>query len=148
MPWGASTPLISPTTLLVAGSMMWMLSPAEFVCRIRSFEPCAESDEKEAAPKRMPMRAASPAKVCLFIIFAIRCFARRPIAPAPVPRLSNRRLLHGLADNECFQRQPVGVFLRAELLGAAVVSIATSVFGKGMFEQRALDVSGRSHALD
>ena len=44
MPWLASIPLIPPTTLLVTGSMMSMLSPAEFVWMIRSFDSCAASD--------------------------------------------------------------------------------------------------------
>ena len=39
-PCARSIPLISPTTVLVTGSMMWTLSPALFVCTMRTV-PCA-----------------------------------------------------------------------------------------------------------
>src|SRR5712671_5900353 len=73
-PWGASIPLISPTTLLVAASMMWMLSPAELVWTIRSFDCCAAAHEKDTVHRTIPARAARPPRnTCLLVIFVIPC---------------------------------------------------------------------------
>src|SRR5258707_12487753 len=41
-PWFTSIPVITPTTLLVAGSMMWMSSPALLVWLMRPFAAAAE----------------------------------------------------------------------------------------------------------
>src|SRR3982074_2176849 len=72
IPWLASIPLISPTTLLVAGSMMWMLSPAEFVWMIRSLPCCAAADETDRAHRAAPARTARPPRnTCLLVIFFI-----------------------------------------------------------------------------
>src|SRR5215510_755893 len=71
-PWGASIPLISPTTLFVPASMMWLLSPAEFVWMIRSFDCCAATHEKDAVHRTIPARAARPPRnACLFVMFVI-----------------------------------------------------------------------------
>src|SRR3984893_18200508 len=75
MPWLASMPLISPTTLFVTGSMMWMLSPAEFVWMIRSFDSCAASEEKVTALRAIPASAVRhPRNTCLLVIFVIPLF--------------------------------------------------------------------------
>src|SRR6266567_3869665 len=75
-PWPASIPLISPTTLFVAGSMMWMLSPAEFVWMIRSLDCCAAAEEIDTVHRAIPARAVRPTRSnCLFVIFVIPLFS-------------------------------------------------------------------------
>src|SRR5258705_1699064 len=75
MPWGDSIPLISPTTLFVTGSMMWMLSPAEFVWMIRSFDPCAATKENDAVHRTIAARTVRPPrKTCWFVIFVLPLF--------------------------------------------------------------------------
>src|ERR1700730_16790223 len=59
-PWLASIPLISPTTLLVAGSMMWMLSPAELVWMMRSFPCWAAAEENDKVHRTIAARVAKP----------------------------------------------------------------------------------------
>src|ERR1700680_557353 len=73
-PWGASIPLISPTTLLVLGSMRWMLSPAEFVWTIRSFDCCADA-ENDSVHRAIPAKATRPPRnTCLCVILVIPLF--------------------------------------------------------------------------
>src|ERR1700676_4299280 len=77
MPWLASIPLISPTTLFVTGSMMWMLSPAEFVWMIRSFGFGAASEEKDTAHRTIPPKTVRHTRnTCLFVIFVISSIER------------------------------------------------------------------------
>src|SRR6266853_4622754 len=72
IPWLASIPLISPTTLFVTGSMMWMLSPAEFVWMIRSFDCCAARGERDVVHRTIPAKTVRhPRNTCLFVIFVI-----------------------------------------------------------------------------
>src|SRR5258708_31572005 len=78
-PWGVSIPLISPTTLFVATSMIWMLSPAELVWITRSFDPCAAAREKDTVHRAIPARTVRPPRrpprsTCLFVIFVILLF--------------------------------------------------------------------------
>src|SRR5215469_2256239 len=49
MPCAASIPLISCTTLLVVGSMTWMLSPALLVTKTRTRPACAAVSESANA---------------------------------------------------------------------------------------------------
>src|ERR1700692_985134 len=80
MPWLASIPLISPTTLFVTGSMMWMLSPAEFVWMIRSFEFGAASEEKDTEHRTIPPKTVRHTRnTCLFVIFVTLLFSRQVI---------------------------------------------------------------------
>src|SRR5258708_6227730 len=52
--------------------MMWMLSPAEFVWMIRSFDSCADSEEKDAVHRTIPARAVKPPRnTCLLVMFVI-----------------------------------------------------------------------------
>src|ERR1700730_7748104 len=86
MPWLASMPLISPTTLFVTGSMMWMLSPAEFVWMIRTFEPGAASKETDTAHTTIPPKTVRHARnTCLFVIFVISSFQRQAILNGHLP---------------------------------------------------------------
>src|SRR5882672_2997457 len=92
-PWGVSIPLISPTTLFVATSMIWMLSPAELVWITRSFDPCAAAREKDTVHRAIPARTVRPPRrpprnACLLIIFVIllcqRQLSSRPICQETV----------------------------------------------------------------
>src|ERR1700730_6800532 len=125
-PWLASIPLISPTTLLVAGSMMWMLSPAEWFWMMRSLPCCAVAEEKDKAHRTIPTRAARPQRSTWFFVIVIshvqRQFAlRSPCREASpfIRRLRYRLLLLRCSRHECFQRQPVRIGLRGELLATA-----------------------------
>src|ERR1700678_1516151 len=115
--------------------MMWMLSPAEFVWMIRSFDCCAATKEQDTVHRTIPAKTVTPPRnACLFVIFVIPLFndkispwgifqETRPFIRKQVPPLFQRRSKH-----KCFQRQPLGVVLRTELLAAAVMGIATSLF--------------------
>src|ERR1700680_1377653 len=71
-PCAASIPLISPTTLLVAGSMMWRVSPAKLLWMIRN---CAAIEEEDAVDSAIPANAArAPRITCLLDIFIILLF--------------------------------------------------------------------------
>src|SRR5882672_9971391 len=94
-PWGVSIPLISPTTLFVATSMIWMLSPAELVWITRSFDPCAAAREKDTVQRATPARTVRPPRrpprnVCLFVIFVILLF-NDSYPPEPIVR---RQFVH------------------------------------------------------
>src|ERR1700736_6509626 len=97
-PWLASIPLISPTTLLVAGSMMWMLSPAELVWMMRSFPCCAAAEEKDKAHRTVPARAARPQLSTWFFVIVISHVERQSALRSPCREASPfiRRLLYRL----------------------------------------------------
>src|ERR1700732_4468072 len=79
MPWLASIPLISPTTLFETGSMMWMLSPAEFVWMIRNFGLGAASEEKDTEHRTIPPKTVRHTRnTCLFVIFVASSFPDKP----------------------------------------------------------------------
>src|SRR6266550_3384529 len=141
IPWVASNPLISLTTLFVAGSMMWMLSPAKFVWMIRS---CAAIAEKDTVHRTIPAKAARPRNICLFFIFVILPFddnyPRKQVRYPPLLRLLSR--------HECLQGQPRRVVLRFELLAATVMGIATGLLGERMFDDGAVQAAGYRHPLD
>src|SRR5437763_12675458 len=60
--------------------MMWMLSPAEFVWMIRSFDCWAVSEEKDAVHRTIPARTVRPPRnTCLFVIFVIPLFREQVI---------------------------------------------------------------------
>src|ERR1700674_3278607 len=86
IPWLASIPLISPTTLFVAGSMMWMLSPAEFVWMIRSFGSGAALKENDTAHKTIPHKPMRhPRNTCLFVIFIAPLFTDKRSESSDLP---------------------------------------------------------------
>src|SRR5215472_11969443 len=85
-PWLASIPLISPTTLLAAGSMMWMLSPAELVWMMRSFPCCAAADEKDNAHRAIPAKAARTQRRTWFFVIVISHVQRYLPAAASAAR--------------------------------------------------------------
>src|SRR5258708_534642 len=85
MPWLASIPLISPTTLFVTGSMMWMLSPAEFVWMIRSFGGAA-SEEKDTEHRTIPPKTVRHTRnTCLIFIFVTSSFLDKPSSIGYLP---------------------------------------------------------------
>ena len=54
---------------------MWMLSPAEFVWMIRSFDSCAASKEEDTVHRAIPAKTVRPPRnICLFVIFVILSF--------------------------------------------------------------------------
>src|ERR1019366_9554726 len=162
--WPASIPLISPTTLLVSGSMMLTLSPAKFVWRTRSLDCCAARKEDDTAHRATPAKSVRlPRNICLLVIFDSICstisFNRGvhqearsvPQQADPVSALANAGgppLFRGCSRHECFQRLPVRILLRGELLAAAVMGIAAGLLSERMLDQRALQDSGRGHPLD
>src|SRR6266704_943312 len=69
MPWAASMPLITCTTLLVAGSTTWMLSPALFVMYTRTVSAdagnAASASANHACLKRKRLDSLEPMAVLL-----------------------------------------------------------------------------------
>src|ERR1700682_4067740 len=66
-PWFTSIPSITPTTLFVAGSMTWTVSPALLVWVIRTT--LFVSAVRETAQKTSPVETARyPRNNCLFLI--------------------------------------------------------------------------------
>src|SRR6516165_4024680 len=168
IPWLASIPLISPTTLLVAGSMMLILSPAELVCRMRS---CAAGAEKDTVHRKIPVKAARPPRSTWLDVIVISHVRRHPPRRVPGGKsvqkttlcvgaypcsenryslfrdMRRRPLLCGCSRYEFFQRLPGRVGLRGELLAAAMVGIAARLLRQRMLDQRALHVAGHRHPL-
>src|SRR6516162_5805886 len=94
IPWLASIPLISPTTLLVAGSMMLILSPAELVCRMRS---CAAGAEKDTVHRKIPAKAARPPRSTWLVVIVISHVRRHPPRRLPGGKSVQEALLFALA---------------------------------------------------
>src|SRR5262245_55026351 len=133
IPWIASTPPIWPTTLFVAGSMMWITSPAKLVWMILNLDCCADSGDKASVQRAMPARAARPVRNnCLVLMFVILLF----------------RCSGFLAQHECSQRLPRRVLLRFELLAAAMMRIATGFLRERMMDQRAVQAARYGDLLD
>src|SRR5258705_8328364 len=137
IPWVASSPLISLTTLFVAGSMMWMLSPAKFVWMIRS---CAASAEKDTVHRTIPAKAARPRDICLFFIFVILLSTTISWKTGPLPPAPSRFL----SEHKGFQCLPRRVVLRLELLSPTVMGIATGLLGERMFDDGAVQAAGHN----
>src|SRR6266481_1388723 len=96
--------------------MMWMLSPAELVWTIRSFDCCADTTEQDTVHKTMPAKAARPLRnACLLVIFIIPFFSDRSSSAVlfggtRVHQETGCRLLFDLcSEHEVLQRLPVGV---------------------------------------
>src|SRR5947207_1494634 len=111
-PWLTSIPSITPTTLLVAGSMTWTLSPALLVWMIRTLF-CADraTESKTIAPNTVTER-----HIACWIV----------IASTPPTK------------NPGFQGLPFRIVLRSPVLVAVVKEIATRAFRERMHEQAAL----------
>src|SRR5215467_4480627 len=76
-----------------------MLSPAELVWMIRSFDPCAASIETDAVHRAIPARIVrAPRNTCVFVIVVI---------PLLIDKLSSR----GLSGDGCV-RQETDAFAR------------------------------------
>src|SRR5215470_1820027 len=110
-----------------------MLSPAELVWMIRSFDPCAPSIEKDAVHRTIPVRIVrAPRNTCVFVIVVIPLLndklSSRGLVGRRICSAANNQacppLFHFFSKHECLQRQPVRISLRAELLGPAVMGIA------------------------
>src|SRR5215218_41248 len=123
-PCPASMSLISPTTLLVAGSMMWTLSPALLVWMIRTLL-CAASG---SAPRITTLSTRTKVRERVLI----------------TPHSSHRLL--GLPHDEGPQHLPLGILLRGEVLPAAVEEVAACRLFERVNQQRALRVSGQRDA--
>src|SRR5713226_606290 len=66
--------------------MMLMLSPAEFVWRILSFESGAASKETDTVHRTIPAKTVRhPRNTCLFVIFVISSSERQVILNGPLP---------------------------------------------------------------
>src|SRR5882672_8361376 len=140
IPWVASIPLISRTTLFVAGSMMWMVSPAKFVWMTRS---CAAIAEKDTVHRTIPAKDARPRNICLFFIFII-LLCEEKFQRSLLPSVRSRFLSH----DKGFQRLPGRVRLRLELLSATMMGIATGLLGERMFDNGAVQDAGYRHLLN
>src|SRR5690348_10825518 len=107
-PWFTSMPSMTPTTLFVTGSITWMLSPALFVWMMRTLPACACGDA-------VPIRAARSEAATIAISEEIRFV----MVMSFLIRSGSR-----LAHHERFQRQPLGIGLRLEVLAAVVEEVA------------------------
>src|SRR5262245_22512482 len=125
-------PSITPTTLLVAGSMTCTLSPALLVWMIRTFlfvpSPAAL---RHSVPRNIAAtRATHRRTVCLFIMIVSLSVGAR-LSHHPVP-----------------QRHPLGIALRGEVLTAIVVEVSARVLCKRVYEQLALHAARHHHPPD
>src|SRR5258706_4021300 len=151
MPWLASIPLISPTTLFVTGSMMWMLSPAELVWMIRSFGLGAASEEQSTEQRTIPPKTMRHTRnTCLFVTFVTSSFLDKPSSKKTFARRQIRytRLFQRGSKHKCFQCQPFRVVLRVKVLASAMSGITASLLRERMSEQRALHAAGHNYPLD
>src|SRR6185436_4842789 len=107
-PWFTSMPSITPTTLLVAGSMMWTLSPALLVWMIRTLLPAADAGSVNnaaaaAAATAVPARDRQDTSALIII-------------NSSTASVRFVRLL--AAEHEGLQRLPLGIVLRGEVFAA------------------------------
>src|SRR6476660_7227506 len=126
-------PSMTPTTLLVAGSMTCTLSPALLVWMIRTFllVPSPAALRHSVPRKIAATRATHRRIVCLFIIILSLSVGARRLSHHPVP--------------ECL---PLRVVLRREVLAAVVKEIAARVLGERVDEQLALQAARHDDAPD
>src|ERR1700690_1989744 len=100
-PWFTSIPGIFPTTLLVAGSITVMLSPAKLVCRMRGLSEAAlnpAAQRTTAVPKTAPRQRNAPRSRIRMNMF-------------DQPPLVNRIYSTLSAENPRLQDQPFGILL-------------------------------------
>src|SRR6266545_3819284 len=119
-------PSITPTTLLVAGSITCTLSPALLVWMIRTFllVPSPAALRHSVPRKSAATRATHRRIVCLFIM---------------IVSLSVGAC--GLSHHPVAERLPLGIVLRLEVLAAVVVEVAARCFGERVDEQLALQAA-------
>ena len=119
-PWFTSMPSITPTTLLVAGSMTWTLSPALLVWMMRTFvvRSCAA---RGAAREEYGDASRSVRRVAL--------------------SASHDRQLLELPSTHAFSVCHSGSFCEVAVLAAVVEEIAARLFGERMHEQLALQAA-------
>src|SRR5258705_4250231 len=132
-PWLTSIPEITPTTLFVAGSITWTLSPALLVWMIRTLLCWA------AAGIVQRTIAATTARYRRSVrMFVIVVNSSTPLTTA----------LRSLSKHKGFQCLPLGIVLRAEMLAAIVEEVSASLFLERMEEKLALQEAGPGHPLD
>src|SRR6266576_2856106 len=123
-------PSITPTTLLVAGSITCTLSPALLVWRIRTFL---------LVPSPAALRHSVPRKIA-----ATRATHRR-IVSLFIMILSLSVGAARLPHHPVAERHPFGIVLRREMLAAVVKEVAARVLGERMHEQLALQAARHDH---
>src|SRR5262245_25595134 len=118
-------PSITPTTLLVTGSMTWTLSPALLVWRIRTFLPPWSWAARPIVHKKIAAVIATPRRInCLFVMIVSLSVGAARLSHHPVP-----------------ERLPLGIVLRGEVLTAVVVEVAARLLGERMHEQLAFQAA-------
>src|SRR6185369_10273166 len=119
-------PSITPTTLLVAGSITCTLSPALLVWMIRTFllSPSPAALRHSVPRKIAATRATHRRTVCVVIIIVSLSVGAACRSHHPVP-----------------ERLPLGIVLRGEVLAAVVVEVAARILGERMHEQLALQAA-------
>src|SRR6185503_12672682 len=123
-------PSITPTTLLVAGSMTCTLSPALLVWMIRTFLlPWSWAVRPIVHETIAAVTATHRRMVCLFIMIVSLSVGAGRLSHHPVP-----------------QRLPLRIVLRGEVLAAVVIEVAARVLGKRMDQELALDAARHDHA--
>src|SRR5262249_278662 len=134
--------LISPTTLLVAGSMMCTLSPALLVWRIRTLSAAAVGSvhSKIAEGSASHPRNATP----LVMVIVLLKLSAQP-GPSGLPTAAPSPL----AEHPGLQGLPLRIVLRLPVFAAVVEEIASSVGCQYVDEQPARRVARRHpHAND
>src|SRR6185503_1232953 len=130
-----SMPSITPTTLLVAGSMTCTLSPALLVWMMRTFllvpSPSPAALRHSVPRKIAATRATHRRMVCLVIMVVSLSVGAGRLSHHPVA--------------ECL---PLRIVLRREVLATVVVEVAAGVLGKRMNQELAPDAPGHDDASD
>src|SRR5262245_58564832 len=138
-------PVISPTTLLVAGSISDTLSPALLVWMMRTLC-CAESDAANSTATTMAHRAI----VRLVIIDSSKpagLQARPALTHGPAGLKSKTRPTLSFPHYPCTHGLPLGIVLRGPVLAAAVVEVAAGRFVERVNQERTLRVTGKRRTL-
>src|SRR6267142_6173942 len=125
-------PSMTPTTLLVAGSMTCTLSPALLVWRIRTFLPPWSWAARPIVHTRIAAVIATPRRItCLFVMIVSLSVGAARLSHHPVP-----------------ERLPLGIVLRGEMLAPVVIEVAARNLGKRMDEQLAPQAARHHHAAN
>src|ERR1044071_219906 len=114
-----------PTTLLVAGSITWTLSPALLVWRTRTFLPPWSWAVRPIVHRKIAAVTATQRRgTCLFVMIVSLSVGAARLSHHPVA-----------------ERLPLGIVLRGEMLAAVVIEVAARVLAKRMNEQLALEAA-------
>src|SRR5712692_6514178 len=144
-PWFTSIPVITPTTLFVAGSMTWTLSPALLVWMIRTLLLLSAALE-DRVHRRTPAKIVRYHRNACVLVIVVNSFLSRSSMPGVRGKIDTP-LVPRLSKHKRFQRLPFRVVLRLEVLASIVKEIATGLLLERVDQQSAVQAARHEDPL-